>query len=58
MFYSSFFYGIMATSFSRGVCAGTKERKNMTSAQLLIMGTIIAYLCFVIITGIMIGRRS
>jgi len=30
----------------------------MTSAQMIIMGTIIAYLCFVIITGIMIGRRS
>ena len=30
----------------------------MTTAQMLIMGTIIAYLCFVIITGIMIGRRS
>ena len=30
----------------------------MTTAQMLIMGTIIAYLCFVIFTGIMIGRRS
>ena len=30
----------------------------MTTAQILIMGTIIAYLCFVIFTGIMIGRRS
>jgi len=30
----------------------------MTTAQIAIMATIIAYLCFVIITGIMIGRRS
>ena len=30
----------------------------MTSSQMLIMGTIILYLCFVIVTGIMIGRRS
>ena len=30
----------------------------MTTAQILIMGTIIAYLCFVILTGIMIGRKS
>ena len=30
----------------------------MTSAQIAIMATIIAYLCFVIVTGIMIGRRS
>ena len=30
----------------------------MTTAQILIMGTIIVYLCFVIFTGIMIGRRS
>ena len=30
----------------------------MTTAQILIMGTIILYLCFVIFTGIMIGRRS
>ena len=30
----------------------------MTTSQILIMGTIIAYLCFVIITGILIGRRS
>jgi len=30
----------------------------MTTSQILIMGTIIAYLCFVIVTGIMIGRRS
>ena len=30
----------------------------MTSAQIIIMGTIIAYLCFVIFTGVMIGRRS
>ena len=30
----------------------------MTTMQMLIMGTIILYLCFVIVTGIMIGRRS
>lgn len=30
----------------------------MTTAQICIMGTIILYLCFVIVTGIMIGRRS
>ena len=30
----------------------------MTSAQICIMATIILYLCFVIVTGIMIGRRS
>ena len=30
----------------------------MTSAQIAIMATIIAYLCFVIVIGIMIGRRS
>jgi len=30
----------------------------MTTAQILIMGTIILYLCFVIVTGVMIGRRS
>ena len=30
----------------------------MTSAQMCIMGTIILYLCFVIFTGVMIGRRS
>ena len=30
----------------------------MTSAQITIMTTIILYLCFVIVTGIMIGRRS
>ena len=30
----------------------------MTTAQIFIMGTIIAYLCFVIVTGIMIGRKS
>ncbi len=30
----------------------------MTSAQICIMGTIILYLCFVIFTGVMIGRRS
>ena len=30
----------------------------MTSAQIAIMATIILYLCFVIVTGIMIGRRS
>ena len=30
----------------------------MSTAQICIMGTIIAYLCFVIITGVMIGRRS
>ncbi|WP_297981655.1 sodium/proline symporter [uncultured Oscillibacter sp.] len=30
----------------------------MTSAQICIMATIILYLCFVIFTGVMIGRRS
>ena len=30
----------------------------MTSAQIAIMATIILYLCFVIVVGIMIGRRS
>ena len=30
----------------------------MTSAQIAIMATIILYLCFVIFTGVMIGRRS
>ena len=30
----------------------------MTTAQACIMGTIILYLCFVIFTGVMIGRRS
>jgi len=30
----------------------------MNSSQIIIMATIIAYLCFVIFTGIMIGRRS
>nr|WP_325303661.1 sodium/proline symporter [uncultured Dysosmobacter sp.] len=30
----------------------------MTSAQICIMATIILYLCFVIVTGVMIGRRS
>ena len=30
----------------------------MTSAQIAIMATTILYLCFVIVTGIMIGRRS
>ena len=30
----------------------------MTSAQIAIMATIILYLCFVIVTGIMIGRRT
>ena len=30
----------------------------MSTAQIAIMATIIAYLCFVIFTGIMIGRRS
>ncbi len=30
----------------------------MTTAQICIVGTIIAYLCFVIFTGVMIGRRS
>ncbi|MBO5665838.1 MAG: sodium:proline symporter, partial [Firmicutes bacterium] len=30
----------------------------MSRAQICIMATIIAYLCFVIITGVMIGRRS
>ncbi len=30
----------------------------MSAAQICIMGTIIAYLCFVIFTGVMIGRRS
>ena len=34
------------------------DKNNMTTAQFFIMGTIILYLCFVIITGIMIGRRS
>ena len=30
----------------------------MTSAQMFITATIILYLCFVICTGVMIGRRS
>ena len=30
----------------------------MTTSQLCIMGTIILYLCLVIFTGVMIGRRS
>ena len=30
----------------------------MTTTQICIMGTIILYLCFVIFTGVMIGRRS
>ncbi|MBR6500695.1 MAG: sodium/proline symporter [Firmicutes bacterium] len=30
----------------------------MSTAQIAIMATIIAYLCFVIFTGVMIGRRS
>ena len=30
----------------------------MTTEQICIMATIIAYLCFVIFTGVMIGRRS
>ena len=30
----------------------------MTSAQLFITATIILYLCFVICTGVLIGRRS
>ena len=30
----------------------------MSTAQICIMGTIILYLCFVIFTGVMIGRRS
>ena len=30
----------------------------MTTAQISIMATIILYLCFVIVTGVMIGRRS
>ncbi len=30
----------------------------MSTAQICIMGTIIAYLCFVIFIGVMIGRRS
>ena len=30
----------------------------MTTAQICIMATIIVYLCFVIVTGVMIGRRS
>ena len=30
----------------------------MTTAQICIMATIILYLCFVIVTGVMIGRRS
>ena len=35
-----------------------KEKEVMNSSQITIMATIIAYLCFVIVTGIMIGRRS
>ena len=30
----------------------------MTSAQIAIMATIILYLCLVIFTGVMIGKRS
>ena len=30
----------------------------MSGLQFVIMATVIAYLCFVIITGIMIGRRT
>ena len=30
----------------------------MTGSQICIMATIILYLCFVIFTGVMIGRRS
>ena len=30
----------------------------MTTIQMIIMGTIILYLCMVIFTGVMIGRRS
>ena len=30
----------------------------MSAAQICIMATIILYLCFVIFTGVMIGRRS
>ena len=30
----------------------------MSAAQICIMGTIIVYLCFVIFTGVMIGRRD
>ena len=30
----------------------------MTSAQMFITATIILYLCFVICTGVLIGRRS
>ena len=41
---------------SKGVTA--KRRERMTTEQICIMATIIAYLCFVIFTGVMIGRRS
>ena len=42
------------------MCAppGTFGRNCMTTTQACIMGTIILYLCFVIFTGVMIGRRS
>ena len=46
---------------SAGCCAACRRgfgRNFMTTAQACIMGTIIAYLCFVILTGVMIGRRS
>ena len=33
-------------------------REKMSGLQFAIMATMIAYLCFVIVTGIMIGRRS
>ena len=35
-----------------------RRETTMTTAQICIMATIILYLCFVIVTGIMIGRRS
>ena len=35
-----------------------KRRENMSTAQICIMATIIVYLCLVIFTGVMIGRRS
>lgn len=41
------------------VCRGqSKRRRDMTTIQMIIMGTIILYLCMVIFTGVMIGRRS
>ena len=36
----------------------TVRRRDMTTIQMIIMGTIILYLCMVIFTGVMIGRRS